>query len=122
MRVLIIDDSMAMRRMLSAYVAELKAETAVATDGQDALDVLGREGAFDVALVDWDMPRMNGMEFVRAVRADDRWSGMKLVMVTAHISQDDIVEALETGADDYLMKPVSADMIEDKLRLLGLVA
>ena len=122
MRVLIIDDSMAMRRMLSAYVSELKAETATATDGQDALDVLGRDGAFDVALVDWDMPRMNGMEFVRAVRADDRWSNMKLVMVTAHISQDDIVEALETGADDYLMKPVSADMIEDKLRLLGLVA
>ena len=122
MRVLIIDDSMAMRRMLSAYVSELKAETAVATDGQDALDVLAREGAFDAALVDWDMPRMNGMEFVRAVRADDRWASMKLVMVTAHISQDDIVEALETGADDYLMKPVSADMIEDKLRLLGLVA
>lgn len=122
MRVLIIDDSMAMRRMLSAYVSDLKAQATVATDGQDALDVLAREGAFDVALVDWDMPRMNGMEFVRAARADDRWSNMKLVMVTAHISQDDIVEALETGADDYLMKPVSADMIEDKLRLLGLVA
>lgn len=122
MRVLIIDDSMAMRRMLSAYVSDLKAQATVATDGQDALDVLAREGAFDVALVDWDMPRMNGMEFVRAARADDRWSSMKLVMVTAHISQDDIVEALETGADDYLMKPVSADMIEDKLRLLGLVA
>lgn len=122
MRVLIIDDSMAMRRMLSAYVADLKAETAVATDGQDALEVLEREQPFDAALVDWDMPRMNGMEFVRRARADERWAGMKIVMVTAHISQDDIVEALETGADDYLMKPVSADMIEDKLRMLGLVA
>ena len=122
MRVLIIDDSMAMRRMLSAYVSDLKAETAVATDGQDALEVLEREAPFDVALVDWDMPRMNGMEFVRRVRADERWSALKLVMVTAHISQDDIVEALETGADDYLMKPVSSDMIEDKMRLLGLVA
>ena len=116
MRVLIIDDSMAMRRMLSAYVSELKAETAVATDGQDALDVLAREGAFDAALVDWDMPRMNGMEFVRAVRADDRWANMKLVMVTAHISQDDIVEALETGADDYLTKPFGTGELLARIR------
>lgn len=122
MRVLIIDDSMAMRRMLTAYAEGLGAETVSANDGREALAALEREAPFEVALVDWDMPNMNGVEFVKAVREDARWAGMKLVMVTAHINQEDIVEALQTGADDYLMKPVSADMIEDKLRLLGLVA
>ncbi len=122
MRALIIDDSMAMRRMLAAYVQGLQVTPSVAVDGQDAVEVLEREGEFEVALVDWDMPRMNGMEFVRHVKQDPRWQNMKLVMVTAHVNPDDIMEALTSGADDYLMKPVSSEMIEDKFRILGLVA
>ncbi len=122
MRALIIDDSMAMRRMLAAYVQGLQVTPLTAVDGQDAVEVLEREGDFEVALVDWDMPRMNGMDFVRHVRKDARWQNMKLVMVTAHVNPDDIMEALQTGADDYLMKPVSSEMIEDKFRILGLVA
>ena len=122
MRALIIDDSMAMRRMLSAYVQGLQVTPSTAIDGQDAVEVLEREGEFEVALVDWDMPRMNGMQFVRHVKQDGRFANMKLVMVTAHVNPDDIMEALQTGADDYLMKPVSSEMIEDKFRLLGLVA
>ncbi len=122
MRALIIDDSMAMRRMLAAYVQGLQVSPVVAVDGQDAVEVLEREGEFEVALVDWDMPRMNGVEFVRHVRSDPRWQGMKLIMVTAHVDPDDIMNALQTGADDYLMKPVSSEMLEDKFRILGLVA
>lgn len=122
MRALIIDDSMAMRRMLAAYVQGLQVSPIVAVDGQDAVEVLEREGEFEVALVDWDMPRMNGVEFVRHVRSDPRWQGMKLIMVTAHVDPDDIMNALQTGADDYLMKPVSSEMLEDKFRILGLVA
>lgn len=122
MRALIIDDSMAMRRMLAAYVQGLQVSPVVAVDGQDAVEVLEREGEFEVALVDWDMPRMNGVEFVRHVRSNPRWQGMKLIMVTAHVDPDDIMNALQTGADDYLMKPVSSEMLEDKFRILGLVA
>lgn len=122
MRALIIDDSMAMRRMLAAYVQGLQVTPSVAVDGQDAVKVLEREGEFEVALVDWDKPRMNGMDFVRHVKKDPRWQNMKLVMVTAHVNPDDIMDALTTGADDYLMKPVSSEMIEDKFRILGLVA
>ena len=59
---------------------------------------------------------------MRHVKKDPRWQNMKLVMVTAHVNPDDIMEALTTGADDYLMKPVSSEMIEDKFRILGLVA
>jgi len=122
MRVLIIDDSSAMRRMLTAYVGELSAESVQACDGQEALELLDRDGPFDVALVDWDMPRMNGIQFLLRVREHLKYRHMKLVMVTAHVNFEDLEQALECGADDYIMKPVTVDMITDKLRMLGLAA
>lgn len=122
MRILVIDDSLAMRNLLMGLCGEAGATAVPAVDGQDALEVLEREPRFDAALVDWDMPRVNGLEFVRRARADQRWKAMKLLMVTAHIGQTDVVEALGAGADDYLMKPVAPEMLEAKLRILGLVA
>lgn len=122
MRVLIIDDSVAMRRMLTAYVGELNAEAVQAGDGQEALEALETNGPFDVALVDWDMPRMNGIQFLLRVRQNLKYRHMKLVMVTAHVSFEDLQQALECGADDYIMKPVTVEMITDKLRMLGLAA
>jgi two-component system chemotaxis response regulator CheY len=122
MRVLIIDDSMAMRRMLDAYVRDLGAETVLAEDGQAALEALEREKPFDIALVDWDMPRVTGIEFVMRVRAMPEHAQLKLLMVTAHLGFEDIEQALTCGADDYLMKPVSSELVADKLRVLGLVA
>ena len=122
MRVLIIDDSLAMRNMLAAYAKQLGGETILAADGQEALDALAQQGAVDVALVDWDMPRIDGMEFLRRVKQDPTCTTMKKLMVTAHVNQQDLAQALGSGADDYLMKPVSFEMLEDKLRILGLVA
>jgi two-component system chemotaxis response regulator CheY len=121
MKALVIDDSKAMRRMLRAYVTtRTGASSEEASDGLDALEVLERSDPFDVALVDWDMPRMTGLEFVRAVRADTRYAGLKLLMVTARNEGDDIMAALQEGADDFLMKPITEDMVIDKLRILGL--
>jgi len=122
MRILIIDDSLAMRNMLLRYCQDMGATTVAAVDGQDALECLERDGPFDVALVDWDMPRMTGIEFIRHARADARWANLKMVVVTAHIGHADVVEALGAGANDYVMKPISLEMLEDKLRILGLVA
>ncbi len=122
MKALVIDDSKAMRRMLRAFVASAAGgESAEAADGVDALAVLEQDAPFDVALVDWDMPRMSGLEFVRHVRADARWAGLKLLMVTARNEGGDILSALEQGADDFLMKPITEAMVADKLRILGLV-
>jgi len=123
MRMLIVDDSMTMRRYLHAIAGELAIEADQAVDGQDAMNRLdARNAEFDVALVDWDMPRMNGVQFVRAVRARPCFSDMKLMMVTAHNAMADIREALAAGADDFLMKPLDVDMVADKLRLLGLLS
>lgn len=121
MKALIIDDSRTMRRLLSSYVSEFAIEAVEAEDGRHALDQLEKEGSVDFALVDWDMPVMNGLDFVKAVRADPRHDGMKLMMVTAHTAISDVGEALDHGADDFLMKPFDGPMVANKLRLLGLV-
>jgi two-component system chemotaxis response regulator CheY len=122
MRVLIVDDSVVMRRMLTSFVEDLAGECVQACDGVEALEQLECQKPFDVALVDWDMPRMDGIEFVTRVRANPRWGGLKLLMVTANVAGAAVEKALTCGADDYLMKPVMPEMIAEKLRILGLVA
>jgi two-component system chemotaxis response regulator CheY len=121
MKILIIDDSKAMRTFLDYLVRGLGFESVHAEDGCAALEVLKDRGGFDVALVDWDMPRMNGLEFVQAVRADSARAGLKLMMVTTQNSMDRVAAALQAGADDFLMKPVTKESLEDKLRVLGVL-
>jgi two-component system, chemotaxis family, chemotaxis protein CheY len=122
MRALVIDDSISMRMYIAAMIEGMGAEVCMAQDGQDALRLLREQGAFDFATVDWDMPVMDGPSFVKAVRSDARYNPMKLVMVTAREGMDEITKALTLGADDFLMKPVTADMIAEKLRLVGVAS
>ncbi len=121
MRMLIIDDSQTMRRFLRAIADELAIESEQASDGEEALDKLEQSGAFEVALVDWDMPRMNGIEFARVVRSRPEYAGLKLMMVTSHNAMSDLRVAAAVGVDDFLMKPLNAEMLAGKLRLLGLI-
>jgi len=118
---LIIDDSSTMRNLLGMIASELGVDSEQAQDGEAALDHLERSPQFDVALVDWDMPRMNGPEFVKAVRERPHLAHMKLMMVTSHHAAQDVRLALALGADDFLMKPLDAGMVADKLRVLGLL-
>jgi len=119
MKILIIDDSKAMRNFLDFLVQQLKFETVLAEDGCHALEILQQQSSFDLALVDWDMPRMNGLEFVKSVRANSAYDGLKLMMVTTQNSMDRVAAALDAGANDFLMKPVTQESLEDKLRVLG---
>ena len=121
MKILIVDDSKAMRTFLDYLVQQLNFKTALAEDGCHALEVLQAQGGFDLALVDWDMPRMNGLEFVKAVRAKPAFNELKLMMVTTQNSMDRVAAALEAGATDFLMKPVTPESLEDKLRVLGAI-
>jgi two-component system chemotaxis response regulator CheY len=120
MRALVIDDSSSMRMYLASLIEEQGWQAHMAADGQEALRLLDERGVFDVATVDWDMPVMDGHAFVTAVRRDPRFQRMKLLMLTARDSTDEVVKALEAGADDYLMKPVTAEMLQEKMRLIGL--
>lgn len=121
MKALIVDDSRTMRRLLSAYLSEFTSDIVEAEDGLDALEKLRNTAPVDVALVDWDMPRMNGLELVKSVRSNPVHSKMKILMVTSHNSMEDVGAGLEAGAGDFLMKPMTEDMLKDKLRFLGLI-
>ncbi len=119
MHALIIDDSRAMRRILRQIVEPLGFEVTEAGDGQQGLEALAGEEDFEVTLVDWTMPVMNGLEFVKAVRADRTWQKMKLVMVTTETEPTQMARALMAGVDEFVMKPFTADILLDKLRLIG---
>ncbi len=121
MRALVIDDSRAMRMILRRIMTQAGFTVTEAGDGQEALDSLEQDGDTpDVALVDWNMPNMNGLEFVKAVRSNDRYSRITLMMVTTEGEQSQIVKALAAGAHEYVIKPFTPDAIVDKLDLLGL--
>lgn len=122
MRALVIDDSRATRAILARLLAELGFDSLHAADGREALDTLATEGPVDLALVDWNMPVLDGLGFVRAVRADPAYDAVKLLMVTTEADVDHLVTALEAGADEYVMKPFTAEVIREKLALLGVEA
>ena len=102
-------------------LVEFSFEVLCAADGREGLSTLQREWPIDLVLIDWDMPVMNGLEMVKAIRADSKYSDLKIMMVTALNTQAGIDDAMNSGADDYLMKPLTKDMVLDKLLILGLV-
>lgn len=120
MAALVIDDSKAMRSMLRRILNNAGIEVFEAGDGQEALDCLQRIQSIDLALVDWEMPGMDGYEFIRTVRANPIYLHLRLMMVTAESERDQIAEALAAGADEYIMKPFTRDAVLDKLKLLGI--
>jgi two-component system, chemotaxis family, chemotaxis protein CheY len=122
MRAMVIDDSRAMRMILKRIVTKLNFAAIEAGDGQEALDLLATMTEVpELALIDWNMPNMNGLDFVSHVRGDPRLREMTLVMVTTESEQGQIVRALAAGAHEYVIKPFTADAIRDKLALLGLL-
>lgn len=121
MRALVIDDSRVMRRIVAGILHPLGFETVEAADGRQALDVMEAGTQVDLACVDWNMPVMNGLEFVSAVRENRDWRDVTLMMVTTESEHGQIVRALAAGAHEYVIKPFTPDAIRDKLQLLGLV-
>ncbi|MZR61401.1 response regulator [Alcanivorax sp. DP30] len=118
---LVIDDSRAMRLILGDLLNQLGYETHEAGDGQQAISLLeGDTNIPSLALVDWNMPVMNGLDFIKAVREQNCYTGMKLLVVTSEAEVGHMVEALTAGADEYLMKPFSSEALASKLEMLGL--
>jgi two-component system chemotaxis response regulator CheY len=109
-----------MRMILGRIMTGLGYDVIEAGNGQEALELLQSTDLPDVALVDWNMPVMDGLSFVSAVRADERLRPMTLMMVTTESEQGQIVRALAAGAHEYVIKPFTPDAIVDKLELLGL--
>lgn len=120
MRAMVIDDSRAMRAILRKQLGAIGFDVvAEAGHGLDGLARLREGAAPDLALVDWNMPEMNGLDFVVAVRAERAWDAMRVVMVTTETEFEHIAGALAAGANEYLMKPFTVDALREKLALLG---
>lgn len=120
MRALIVDDSRAMRIMLTRFMTELGYECADAGHGKEALAKLEQIPLPDVMLCDWNMPEMTGIELLVAVRADPKYASMRVVMATTETESGHVAKAMESGANEYLMKPFTKDSLQAKLELLGL--
>jgi two-component system chemotaxis response regulator CheY len=120
MRALVVDDSRAMRLVMKNILKAQGFETFEAGHGGEGLQRLAEQGPLDLALVDWNMPEMNGLEFVKAVRKNVAFDEMRLVMVTTEADIARMVEALESGANEYLMKPFTKEALHDKLVMVGL--
>jgi two-component system chemotaxis response regulator CheY len=119
MRALIVDDSRFVRGYVRGLLEEKGIDCEEAGDGQAALDLVLGGKPFDLALVDWNMPVMNGLDMLTQLRARG-FLGIKVMMVTTEAENDFIIRALDAGADEYLMKPFDGEALGEKLAMLGL--
>ena len=120
MRAMVIDDSRAIRLILGNMLKDLGFDVIDAENGAVAMERLKTSEKLDIALVDWNMPEMNGYEFVCAVRKEDAYKDLPLMMVTTETEMSQVVKALEAGANEYVMKPFTKEMITEKLTLMGM--
>ena len=120
MEAFVIDDSRTMRMMLRNILRDLGFEVADAENGKVALEALAARNVPDLVLIDWNMPELPGIEVVRQLRGEERFSTAKLMMVTTETGLGRMVEALEVGADEYLMKPFTKDALREKLQIMGI--
>ena len=110
-RVLVADDDPLMRTFIVVSIGSA-AEVTEAVDGDEALKLL-EQHSFDLAIIDWDMPGTNGLDVIRTIRA--KGSQVPIVMVTAKAEREQVVQALQAGVSDYLIKPFESSVLRQKL-------
>ena len=120
MQAMVVDDSRVMRTILTRLLTGMNFTVLQASDGAEALQMLEDGARPDVALVDWNMPVMDGLTFIKRCRANPDYRDLVLMMVTTESEQSQIVRAMAAGAHEYVVKPFTEEMIVQKLGLLGL--
>ncbi len=115
LKVLVVDDMATMRRILKNVLKQIGyTDFHEAEDGAVGLKKL-REGGFGLVVSDWNMPVMSGIELLRAIRADSDIKHLPVLMVTAEAQKDNIIEAVQAGVNNYVVKPFTADALLEKL-------
>jgi two-component system chemotaxis response regulator CheY len=120
MRALVVDDSSAMRAFLKMILKAAGFEVSEARNGKEGLKALALAVPPELILLDWNMPVMDGFQMLQQLRADVRCNQVKVMMVTTETEVAEMSRALGAGADEYVMKPFTRDVILEKLELLGL--
>ncbi|MBX7167546.1 MAG: response regulator [Pirellulales bacterium] len=117
LRVLVADDSSTMRKIIiRSLLAVGASDTTEAADGAEAINLF-KPGSFDLVLTDWNMPAKNGLEVVQAIRAQD--ASVPIIMVTTEAEKQRVLQAIEAGVSDYLVKPFTAETLREKLEKHG---
>ena len=117
-KVLVVDNSSVMRQIIKKNLKELGfGDITDAEDGASGLKKLG-EGSIDLVVSDWNMPKMTGIEFLKAVRADGKLKDTAFIMVTSEADKAKIVEAVEAGVSQYIVKPFNANQLEEKVKAI----
>jgi two-component system chemotaxis response regulator CheY len=111
---MVVDDSVLMRRHAARVLKQSNHDVIEAGDGRKCIDLLQTE-AVDIILLDWNMPEMNGLEALTKIRSDHRYENIKILMMTSENKNERIQEALDRGADEYIMKPLSEEIIIEKI-------
>ncbi len=115
MKVLVVDDMSTMRRIIKNVLRQI-GYTSVeeAADGKEALEKL-KGGGFGLVVSDWNMPVMSGIELLKAIRADAELKTLPVLMVTAEAQKENIIEAVQAGVSNYVVKPFTGDALREKL-------
>ena len=120
-KALVVDDSRAVRMILAKTLKELGFEIREAANGREALEVMEVEGtAVSLVLADWNMPEVNGLDLLKQLRQIPELSRLVVIMVTTETELDQMAAALEAGANEYIMKPFTKDILVEKLELVGI--
>jgi len=115
MKVLVVDDFATMRKIIKNVLKQINIEDVLeAESGKHALSVL-KNDPVDLIISDWIMPEMTGIEFLKACKGDDAYKGIPFIMVTAEAQKDNIMEAIKSGVDNYIVKPFTPDKLKDAI-------
>jgi two-component system chemotaxis response regulator CheY len=115
MKILVVDDMSTMRRIVKNIMKQLGfANVEEAENGQDALEKLRAE-SFGFIICDWNMPVMTGIDLLRAIRADDKLKATPFLMVTAEAQKENLIEAIQAGVSNYIVKPFTAEVVQEKM-------
>ncbi len=114
-KILVVDDFATMRKIIKNILTQLGFKDIVeADDGTTALEVLKKQKV-DLIISDWNMPKMSGLELLKAVRGDENLKDIKFIMVTAEAQKDNVIEAIKHGVNQYVVKPFTPETLKEKL-------
>ena len=116
MKILVVDDSSTMRRIIKNTLNHLGYKDLLeAEDGVQAWEALSSNDDIGVLVTDWNMPNMNGLELVKKVRAETKYTDMPIIMVTTEGGKGEVITALKAGVNNYIVKPFTPQVLKEKL-------
>jgi len=121
MLALVVEDSKTIRMILCEYLRKMNIQVVEAANGREGLERLKEMSPPDLVLVDWNMPVMSGIDFIRAVRELNVYDPLPLIMVTTNSESDHVGTAMDAGANLYIQKPCTLDTLREKIEQLGLL-